>query len=503
MQRLSRLTEQILAWIVGGALAVALLLTAHLVVDGHHLNDARLAPSAALLRGYDLYPSIGEGPLLGHIYGPFSAFLYAAPVALARTPAGATWMGSGLSVLVFFVPTLLLLKHDRDVDAAAALAAFACFWFVILQSQVFVVPAFNVHADAPALGFGALACVCLLAGHREHRRSSLAVAAGFMVLSVGSKQVMAALPLAATAYVWLRDGPRWAIRLLGFVVAGGIVALVVVKAFVAPDFRTFLFTAVTLPMRHPWKGAGGMTALGASGQELARYLVPPLCVLGAASVSEAIGGRLHYRRWKEWLRENAWVLLAGVALFNVPATLAGRVKVGGDVNALSFTLYFLYLAAAMAAARAASLRQERLRGWQGTARMGLVAMLVVLGGRGLPGLTQVGKSSHLAAGNPERAAFEFMQANPGTVYYPFNPLVSLMQDGGAHHFSLGIYFRELAGERISREHLHRWLPPRMQMVAIPDVYARRYVDHALRLVPNYRRQIHVPELPGWSVWVAD
>ena len=501
MQRLPHIAR-ILPWVVGGALVLAILLTVHRVVEGHPWNDPRLAPAAALLRGYSLYHPIGEGPLLGHIYGPFSAFFYTVAVALAPTPAAAAWLGSSLSVMIFFFPALWLLKLDRGVDTTAALGAFTCFWFLVLQSPVFVVPAFNVHADAPALGFGALACACLLAGHGARRTTSLVAAAALMVLSVGSKQAMVAMPLAAMLYIWMCDGRQRAVHVVGLAGGLGTVALLAITPLTA-DLPTLLYTTVAIPLQHPWRGAGGLSALVPPMRDLARHAMPALCVLGAVCASDVLAERLHLRRWRESLRDNGWVLLACVGLINIPASLAGRAKIGGDVNALSFTTYFLLIATAMAAARLASLgRDTPPRGWP-AARLGLVVMLTLLAGRSLPDVMQAGKIPHLVNGNPERAAFEFIRSNSDPVYYPYNPLVSLMHDGGAHHFSIGMYFRELAGERISPEHIRGWLPRRPRVVAFPSGFARRYEEYTLGFLPNSYRLVEVPELPGWRVWVRD
>ena len=81
---------------VFGVLAGLLVLGPILESPSLSWNDLRLAPPAALTRGYDLYYLPGDGPMLGHIYGPIAALTYL-PVTLLPTPSLAIRAGGSLS----------------------------------------------------------------------------------------------------------------------------------------------------------------------------------------------------------------------------------------------------------------------------------------------------------------------------------------------------------------------------------------------------------------------
>ena len=93
------------------AILVAVLMIAYRVVrtPWQEWNDPRIAPSAAILSGYELYYPEGEGPRLGAMYGPFSALFYVPAVIIASTPSGAIWLGSAASFLIVTLPVLWLL----------------------------------------------------------------------------------------------------------------------------------------------------------------------------------------------------------------------------------------------------------------------------------------------------------------------------------------------------------------------------------------------------------
>ena len=72
-------------------------------------NDSRLAPSAALLHGYGLYYLPGDGPMLGHIYGPVAPLAYL-PALAWSTPTAAIRAGVGLTLLCLTLPAALMCR---------------------------------------------------------------------------------------------------------------------------------------------------------------------------------------------------------------------------------------------------------------------------------------------------------------------------------------------------------------------------------------------------------
>ena len=75
-----------------GVIALLLLGAPVLASTANVWNDIRLAPTAALLQGYRMYYMPGEGPMLGHIYGPVAPLAYL-PALLWSTPAAAIRAG--------------------------------------------------------------------------------------------------------------------------------------------------------------------------------------------------------------------------------------------------------------------------------------------------------------------------------------------------------------------------------------------------------------------------
>jgi len=96
--------------------------------DGPPLQDT----AAARVRSV---PSDWRRPVTGPSTGPSPRSSIRLPWRLRPRRPTPAWLGSSLSVLIFFLPVLWLLKLGRDVDTPAALAAFTCFWFLVLQSR--------------------------------------------------------------------------------------------------------------------------------------------------------------------------------------------------------------------------------------------------------------------------------------------------------------------------------------------------------------------------------
>src|SRR5262249_25892728 len=90
------------------------------------------------------------------------------------------------------------------------------------------------------------------------------------------------------------------------------------------------------------------------------------------------------------------------------------------------------------------------------------------------------------AGNPEDRSFAFVRAHRGEVYLPFKPLVTLMAEGAAYHFSYGLYDRELANLPISADHFNAYLPPQMKYMATDQVEIGGYY---CLYMPDFQRKV--------------
>ena len=74
-----------------------LVVTAVLGTLASDWNGSRLAPTFALLYGYQLYYPATEGPITNHVYGPVAALAYL-PATIFRTPTPAILAGGALQV---------------------------------------------------------------------------------------------------------------------------------------------------------------------------------------------------------------------------------------------------------------------------------------------------------------------------------------------------------------------------------------------------------------------
>ena len=84
---------------------------------------ARLAPTFALLYGYDLYYPATEGPITNHVYGPVAAFAFL-PATIFATPTPAILAGAVLQVTFIFGAMLaFVVRRSRDLVLREAGAA--------------------------------------------------------------------------------------------------------------------------------------------------------------------------------------------------------------------------------------------------------------------------------------------------------------------------------------------------------------------------------------------
>ena len=492
--------RMVLRIVVVVAVLVAVLMTAYRLARAPWLewNDPRMARSAVVLYGHGLYDSEGEGPRLANIHGPYSALFYVPAAMIASTPSGAIWLGSVASFLIVMLPVLWLLTSGSRVRSTTTIGAFAIFWLFLFHNSMFA--PFGIHADQPALGFGALACALALSRRDETSAWEWLFPASLVALSVGSKQPMVALPIGIALYVGLIRGRTAAAAFLYSTAAAGVVALLLIAPLA--DLRTLLFSAVVVPASQPWRGAGGVAALVASFRDLAPRVLPAVLILGGVGALEIVAGRLRVNNVRDWARKNGWVLLLTVGLVNIPMALVGRAKIGGSMNALSISAYFLYVAAAMALAQTACQESRRL-GSLGImpVRTALGTILVALTAWTVPSVREIGDIRSVLAQNPEKAAFTYARTHQERAFFPFNPLITLMSEGRAYHFSGALYDLNLAGFGLDTEQFRRWIPSELEVVLVPAT-RREYGNYALQFLPEYGRRRVIPDLPGWDAWVA-
>ena len=456
-------------------------------------NAARLAVSLAFLKGAPIFGLPGHGPFLCAGYGPAGPWAFT-PVALVSTPTCALLAGSLLSLTYYLAPaTLLLLPRKGSPPQATPWAA--CVWCgcVAWTLTLSGLPyqAFGIHVDAPAVGFGALACWFLLRRREPSDPRYLAVSALCLILSAGSKQVEFPLLLGLPLYVLYVDGWRAAARYLLYLGLAGLAALCVWRRMYGLD--DLLYWSLIVPLRFPtgpsfWENLANFA-------ERAMWLLPWLvagALVGAGSWRRAGGGL------RTWLRANPWTLLLWAGLVVAPTSIRAMQLFNGSSNSLH-CLYYWALAFSML------LFPNVLDAEPRGLRQALRALLILFVVSALA--AQIVKhTKDLERENPagyftnsREVAFRYAKEHPGEAYFPWEILSSLLAEGRVYHFDYGVYAQELAGIPVDRRtQLEPYLPARMRLIAYKTTQRSR---HMLRYFPEFSCRIALPELPGFDAFV--
>jgi hypothetical protein len=91
-------------------LGIFLILTRILSTPFWEWNAARLAPTFALVKGYQLYYGQNDGAVLNTIYGPVTAITFL-PATLFHSLNWSVICASFIGSLIFFLPAFYVLAH--------------------------------------------------------------------------------------------------------------------------------------------------------------------------------------------------------------------------------------------------------------------------------------------------------------------------------------------------------------------------------------------------------
>ncbi len=458
-------------------------------------DGQRLSPVFAAYRGYSLYPGLGDGPPVGYTYGPMSVVAYL-PVVAAPDPTWALLGAGALTLAYIFGPVLALLVVATGRRAGAAGLGLLLFAVLSRNPSLLYSMLSPVH-DAPALGFGLLACLPLM-GREAIGRWPLALSAALAVSAALAKQNAVFVLPTLTLYCLVAFGPRvalsYAAMLLGIGLAAG---LVLVRIYGAGPLGYYLFRV-----------QAGMALELHRLPDLARRLVamagPPLLVIGSALyLRSGEAGRPAGHR----LARNPWALPLLVALGNLPIALAGAIKRGGDSNSLSYTLYYLAASAAcvvgegLAKGVGASPESGR-RAWKALAAVACAPWLStqILTAQAPVAFEWVRLERRTAA-NPNRVAFDYAREHPGSAYFPWNSLAVLMAEGRLFASEDAITYSPPPGAGPSYLKGEGMLPRSPDYVAFPPGFIASWGRNAaLGQFPEHRRPVVVPGLDHFIVF---
>jgi hypothetical protein len=483
---------------LGAANAVVFLLSQISLAPQHTWSACRLAWAISWLKGYRLYYPLGEGPVLVQMYGPVSAIVYAAG-ALASRPTAAILIATFFGTAIYILPaTWFLLRSSPAGGRVYGLAAAVTF--VLISSQQFVLSeaATRITIDAPAAGLGTCA-LALLSNRRLERPWKTGALCGlFAGLAMWTKLTLAPIAAALLLYALLIAGFRPALR-FGIAMAG---VMMLLSGCLAICFGKALFVQnILVPSSQPWEwsGDGRVVAFVRAMGWIWHYSKSMAAIFALAMLVRLASSRPQRVPIARFASDNPWLLPLLAAICLLPTATLAYVKVGGAWNNAVIISYMLLLAGMSAllprSTQSAAPGERVLRGalLPRLCLVTLAAATTYIAWQSAPAVRAGLAAWANLEDNPQEAAYRYARLHPGEIYFPSAPLSTLLAEGRLDHFNAGVDDLDLAGFRISDEHLHRYLPPHMSAIAFRSPPRPRIL---LRF-PQFDHDTTVPELQGW------
>jgi hypothetical protein len=471
-------------------------------------NGARLAPALSLFHVYNLYYGPENGPITGNIYGPIGSVPYL-PAGMCTSPLSAITVASVISTILYFGPAAWLLCGIAN-GRTISLIALGIFVGVTFLSAPLRYCAFKVHADAPALGLASLSIACLALV--EKRTIAYLAAAVFATLAFWAKLTTAGVLPALLLTVLMVDGRGEFVR---FSVCALLMGIVVSLLVIVPwGIHELMFNVIAIPASIPWGPAGTwqpnsmlpefypdtMTTRLRAVIEAARdYCLNGILVIGFLLIGACGFGQLKKKGYTLARREKAASLACLLAFgLSAPLAIAGKAKVGGDVNNLSLSLYFgALLIALLAVILLNHAVTGRVLGLAGCATIVFLAL-----GTWGPASDVLAKVSSNSEDRMDQA-YRYARNHPGEAYFPWYPLSSLLGEGKMYHFAYGVFDRDLSGHRPTIEHFRSGIPDNVKYVCFEDSSSLIPESYFLSFLPDFRRTVELDELPGWRVYARE
>ncbi|MDI1250707.1 MAG: hypothetical protein PSV13_17730 [Lacunisphaera sp.] len=417
-------------------------------VPGLQWNPPRFAPSYALAEGLNIYATRASGAHLGWFYGPVFA-LWGVPAAWVPQITWSFMVWALLNYVAIFGPVWLVLRdvagEFRSAFAGCALFAVLLLANAITQSLVFV-----IHVDGLCVGLGTLACWSLGRAAAGRGGRFLHLAAVAVVLAVWTKQVAVSLVPGIFLWLWWTRQTRFMPTLfLWLVVYGG---LITAGFFLWFGGEELLFNLWLVHAQNPRKGGWPLlgTEMGRMVSTAVVWWVATLLVLLARrpSALESTSGPLMRK------------LLGCVALCHLPLGLTAVLKAGGGLNSMHSLNYLLLLLVLglLPLLRPAAAGVERA---SGVGRLGAGWGLLAVVGLGLGvAFHHAGKMN--AQWLPYRGQEKMLataRASAGHIYFPWNPLLTLVTDRKVYPFDDALYCLHLARLAPSMAAVRAAVPP--------------------------------------------
>jgi hypothetical protein len=357
-----------------------------------------------------------------------------------------------LSIIFFFVPMLLV------ADTRGGQSSWKT-WLTtlgLIGSLVYLSPALSsssvaVHSDAPALGAACMACWITGLKERLGSARSALLAGCATAVSVMAKQNL--IPLIVALGIWWLLISWRSLLLFAAALTASLGAIWVAVSFFSTSLHAAWLDWFQIPTHQPYSKALLFPVVDELARQLLLYILPLAPMVMRQLQSARVG-----KSKEAWL--NTTILLLFVGCWLIPTSILGRIKTGGNINALSPAIYFFALACSVELS--AFLRQPSFRRHQGQiAIFSSIALVLMLGGFigiRLPELVySLAKDSRGVL--PMESVYRFSLSHPGQIYFPQFPLTVLMAEGNLYTFSWGLTDRRLAGYPVSASDFVKYTPP--------------------------------------------
>jgi hypothetical protein len=443
-------------------LGLTLIMAISFTVQGafFSLSAAKLTPTFALANGYSVFYSADAGPILNTIYGPLAYLVYY-PATFAASPTVAMLIANSITASLFLVPLALYLLYANRENTGARSVLFAGLGFAFIVAAAYStfttrIIASQIHNNGPAAGVALLSCV-VLARIKTPGTLPLFAAALLAASAVWIKQTEVSLVLAQGLFVYLHWGRAVLIRywLLCLAAASGL-GIIFIAAF---GFEPMWFNMFYIPGHHSLRI--DLTSIQRSLTVLLSDSAVPILIVAIAAATAKLrtGTSIKY-----WIKTEAWVLPALVAIIIYPTGMLGQLKIGGISTNLHSEYFFL---AAAGAALVQFAHTSSNAKWGEIHLRVLVVLALAASAIALPNMLRPQEVEKLVQGhNPVQEASDYARQHPGEVYFPWLPIASLMAEGKLYHFDFGITDRTRAGITTELAHYQEHLPPSMKYLAI-------------------------------------
>jgi hypothetical protein len=419
-------------------------------------NSARIFPAFLMAAGQSPYFPAMAGPATGWIYGPIMPILHM-PASMAPTITSAMVVSACINITAFVLPILVLadyaakqcgLVHERIAISVTCLG-------LLLAAPGLSDYLLWIQSDQVAISLSLLSCLFLVRHEASRSRTDLCLAATLAVLSVWTKQIAIAVPLAHMAYiVVIRRDLKWAYRYLGwFSIAGIVVGTLMIRFF---GLDPLVYNLWIVPSGNHFKGRASVWLANPLG--LLKEAGPSLIV---AAILWRVADRRKPSRFDQHPSLKAVItLLLTMAVCQLPFNLLGAAKIGGGGNSFHMvvTVYVMAILCAVAAAGA----------WQNVIKR--VHFTWMSAGAALLGaaLTLIAYPVRLTPDPHLEAARILADGHHGQVYFPRNPLVTWWTEKKAYHLEYGLIDQAVAGFPVSKERYWAYLPSDLRLLVYPS-----------------------------------